>query len=106
MPPPKRCSRISRSSSIVDAGAFAVYAQRDQTRRTHLAELTRRLRSCSLLTVRLFTPWSIGHCQSYHSNAQPGGNGDFAGAGITSPTHSIAVDRGTGAYRTHGATPG
>jgi hypothetical protein len=42
VPPPALLVYLAQQLDA-DAGAFAVYAQRDQTRRTHLAELTRRL---------------------------------------------------------------
>ena len=42
MPPPALLVYLAQQLDV-DAGAFAVYAQRDQTRRMHLAELTRRL---------------------------------------------------------------
>ena len=42
LPPPALIVYLAEQLDV-DARAFAVYAQRDQTRRTHLAELTRRL---------------------------------------------------------------
>jgi hypothetical protein len=42
VPPPALLVYLAQQLDV-DAGAFAVYAQRDQTRRMHLAELTRRL---------------------------------------------------------------
>jgi TnpA family transposase len=41
-PPPALLAYLARQLDV-DPGAFAIYARRDQTRRTHLAELTRRL---------------------------------------------------------------
>ena len=51
VPPPALLVHLAQQLDV-DAGAFAVYAQRDQTRRTHLAELTRQL-GLLALTVRL-----------------------------------------------------
>jgi Domain of unknown function (DUF4158) len=45
-PPPALLNYLARQLDV-ESDAFAAYARRDQTRRTHLAELTTRLSLCA-----------------------------------------------------------
>ena len=60
VPPPVLLLHLARQLDV-DAGAFATYARRDQTRRAHLAELTRwlGLRAFGRAAFRAMIAWAL-----------------------------------------------
>ena len=60
VPPPVLLLHLARQLDV-DAGAFATYARRDQTRRAHLAELTRwlGLRAFDRAAFRAMIAWAL-----------------------------------------------